>query len=443
MSVAVRQALGALVTRQSLHLDEKETVMSIRPFVSRALALGVLTAAGLAGPLVVAAPAADVSTPFTFQAYSYGTSIRGGSLPASSGRSAYALISCTNLSGRHDGNNIAGLDLAGLQVGAITSSAKSYRTTGAYHASGLNQIASVVAGSAQGPHLTISGLRAYSHSWHDGRGFHGSLSYGGVLAFTPLAGAPAVRVPFPAEGKSVPLPGLGTVAGGTKRISSGATFASASGYSLKLHLDASSSDVLLGHTSTVIRRGMAVGVMSGRAFGSQVHALAGGVTSGPSALRVLPCNGTNGEVRSSSTASLSVPGVVAIGATDSRVRGVSARTGAGDAWTRSTVARVELGGGRAVITGIHANAHVHKTSRGVVTRDVGGTTPGDITVNGQTHALPAHGSYEVPGLARIDTRIVSRTTTSVRVVAVRVTLLSGGGNTVIDLGNAVTRIARH
>ena len=400
--------------------------------------------AGLVGALGVApADAAGTGSPYTYEAFTYGTLIGGGSLPASSGRSAYAVVACTSVAGRQARNTVTGIDLDGLDVGAVTSNSRSYRTGGTYHAASVNTIASITAGSDSGPRLTITGLRSVSHAWHSSTGYHSALSYTGKIGLTATPGGPTVPLQFPEDGRTLTVPGVGTVYSGLKTLRRGPGYASASGYALRLHLDASGSNVWLGHTLAQIRRKAPAGIFSGRAYGSEVHALGGAVTSGPSALAMLSCNGTGGRVLHSSTASVTVPEVVHVGATISRVRGAGTRTGVGDAWTRSNVAEATLGTGQAVIRGVHANAHVHRTAGGRVTEDVRGTTPGTVTVGSRTTALPVHGRLVIPGVASISTRVVSRTATSIRVTAVRVQLLSGtAAGTTIDLGNARAGIAR-
>ena len=413
----------------------------------RTLALVTTGALGLSGLGALGAPAeAATSTPYTFQSYAYGTTITGGSLPASSGKTAYALLGCTNLAGRTDRNKIAGLKLSGLTTGAITSATRSYRSAHkTFNVSAVNQVAKVTAGSDSGPRLTITALKATARSWHNRSGYHSSLSYTGKVAFSATPGAPSVPIAFPREGRSVTLPGLGTLYGGVKTLKHNKSSATANGYSLRLHLDASDSTVRLGHTRTVLRRGLASGVMSGRAFGSKVTALKGAVTSGETALDVLGCQGTGGRVIRTSTASTVVPNAISAGVTVSKVRGVgSRRSKLADARTSNTVARVSVGGGQAVIRGIRARAHVHKNRSGKLTSGVAGTTPGRITVNGRTVALPAKGTYRVPNLLTVRTHVVKRSSTGIRVVAVRLTLLSGSAaGSTVDLGNASARIARH
>lgn len=406
------------------------------------LAIGSTAMTALIAVPLTSAQAAPTRTPYTFTASAYGTSITGGSVPASSGRSAYTLVSCTNVAGRSSHNEIAGLDLAGLRVGAVTSDSRTYRTTTGHHTSGATSVASVVASSETGARLTVRSLRSTSRAWHDARGYHGTVAFGATLTFRSASSASDVRIPFPAAGSTVALPGLGSVTGGLKSLSEGATYASASGYALKIHLDATNTTAVIGRTSAVIRQGLAVGVMSGRAYGSSAKVVGSTATSGPSALQVLPCNGTQGAVRRNSTAAVAARGLFTAAATESAVRGASASDGSGDAWTRSTVARVGLAGRGIVLRGIRAKAHVHKNARGVVTTDATGTSPGTITVNGTTRALPVRGSLEVRGIARFDTRLVTRTGTSIRVVAVRVTLLSGEtAGSVIELGNTAARIS--
>ena len=418
---------------------------SLKSLLARTTAVAVAAGTVGVGGVALSATSAQAasSSPYLFEARAYGTAISGGSLSASSGKSAYAYLGCTNRADVSDANNITGVDLEGLDVGAVSNNVRSTKYASGYVSYGRSAIASIKAGDSTGPNLEITALSAVSRSFRNSTGFHSALDYSGTLDFAPVAGGPKTRIAFPDEGETVALPGLGTVTGGVKNLTERATYASASGYALKLHLDASDSNVLIGRTSTLISNGTTAGVMGGRAYGSRATLASGAVTSGPTGLKILPCRGTGGVAKSTTTAATTLPGLVGVGATESTVRGSAADTGVADAWTRSTVARVDIGEG-VVIRGIRASAHVHRYASGKVTRTARGTVPGTITVDGSTSDLPVDGRLVVPGVAEIDTREVTSTDNSLVSVAVRVTLLSGtGANSVVDLGNATASITRH
>ena len=60
---------------------------------------------------------------------------------------------------------------------------------------------------------------------------------------------------------------------------------------------------------------------------------------------------------------------------------------------------------------------------------------GTITADGEPQTFPDTGILEIPGVARLEEKIVEREAQSISVVGVRVTLLDGSG-AVIDLGTA-------
>lgn len=410
-------------------------------------AFAVTTVLGVAGTLAVtvapsASGATTGTTPYAYQGNAFGTEVVGGSLPTSSGRTAYVYLPCSRRTGHTFSNSVAGADLGGaVKVGAVASRTWTYRTTGALNTKSVNTIASLVAGQAGGPQLTIKGLRTISHTWHNAKGFHTTVDTTGAMVFAPVPGLPGTPLPLPGAGQTVALPGLGSLTGGYKHIRTTSYASTGGGSALRLHLDSSGSDVQIGHAWTRMDGGVPVALMGGQAFGSTARALDGTVTSGRTALEPLPCAGTRGKIHENTTASLTLPGAVSGGATVSKVYGIEHADGRADAWTRSAVASVSLGGGQAVLNGIVAKAHVRRTAGGTWTVSSSGTTPGSITAGGKTQALPSHGTYDVPGLAHIETGIVTRTKHGIRVVAVRITLLSGSAaNTVIDLGNAATRL---
>ncbi|MBA2560214.1 MAG: hypothetical protein H0V07_10075, partial [Propionibacteriales bacterium] len=68
-----------------------------------------------AGALAAKAPA---TTNYGFAGQAYGTKVRGGSLPANSGRTAVAVLGCTRRTGVSDANSLARVGL-GQGLGTV------------------------------------------------------------------------------------------------------------------------------------------------------------------------------------------------------------------------------------------------------------------------------------------------------------------------------------
>lgn len=126
--------------------------------------------------------------------------------------------------------------------------------------------------------------------------------------------------------------------------------------------------------------------LGGAAYGSYVHAAVGNsirVVSGPTALQWVPTVGTDGETKTASTARLTVPGVVNLGAIQTTVTGVrsDALSQANDT---STVAGVTLFGGLISAKVLGTTSTATATSSGVSLS--GGTTLVGLKIAGK--AIP-------------------------------------------------------
>ncbi len=170
-----------------------------------------------------------------------------------------------------------------------------------------------------------------------------------------------------------------------------ASFGHASVNGLRVKLDASDSTVIVGRAWARINGNVRAGVMGGRAFGSELALLDGTVTSGQSAVKYMPCQGTGGVWKSTSTLSGGIPGTASFGVTKSEVYGKQNTDRSAVAKTRSTVAEVVLGVGddQVVLKAITAQANVDKSRTGTLTKTSKGTTPGTITVDGETTPYPS------------------------------------------------------
>ena len=101
------------------------------------------------------------------------------------------------------------------------------------------------------------------------------------------------------------------------------------------------------------------------------------------------------------------------------------------------MASLRLAGGALDVSGVRAVAKVVRTSDNRFLR-YWGQSIGTLKVNGELRRVPNPGqAFEIPGVARVEVPRRVLTANSVRVTALRITLLDGtAAGTVINLGNA-------
>jgi hypothetical protein len=415
----------------------------------------------LTGAMVLTSGAAQAAkvgvTDFGLQGAAFGTRVIGGTLPGESGRTAFAVVSCTRKVGLTRANSLTGVNLGGVvKVGAISTVTKTSRDRkGLVHVLSRSSVASVSVTPEGAPAgLTISGLVNTAHAWGNGKGFNASAATSGVMVVSvggsdisipelpnlPLPAGEDVKVPLPGAGETITIPGLATITNSFKTEKFGKRFAFGRSNGLRIALEESGSRVIVGSAWARVNSGLPAGVMAGNAFASESRLLGGAVTSGRWAVKELPCQGTGGRWHTTAPADVKIPPVspqVQVTAAKSSAYGIQYDNGGAKARTRSSVPVVSLGGGQAVIRGIYAQARVTKTSQGKYFKDALNTTPGSVTFNGERHALPSHGSYDLGPLGTIQTGVVRKGRFGIRVTAVKVTLLNGSAaDTVFYIGNA-------
>jgi hypothetical protein len=196
----------------------------------------------------------------------------------------------------------------------------------------------------------------------------------------------------------------------------------------------------VAHAAADLASGLTGGIFGGHSAATRVVTAGGDVVrSGPNPLSLMPCQGTGGVTRHRALAALDLGGQVVVKGAASSQRGTQ-RDGAASGVELGRVARLSLGGGRLVVTGIVGKAHVRRTPDGVE-RSTRGTELGTVTAGGQPQTFPPSGVLEIPGVAKLERKVVTRTRKGIRVIGLRVTLLDGSG-AVIDLGEAALHIAR-
>lgn len=393
-------------------------------------------AAGQAG----SAKAHKTPTDFALRTSGYGTRVKGGQVPAQSGTTAYDVIGCTNTAGITRENHQASTALPGLgTVSGVTTHVWTTKKGDVVSSWSRHKVASVVLSDSPMGTLKINAVQTTARAFHDAKGFHSDADTEiGGLSFVPPTG-PAMTLPLPAPGKPVDIPGFGTVTLGHSVQHKNAHSARVFANGLKVDLTASGSEVHIAHAQAEIFDGIVHGIFHGSAAGLSGN-LGGGVADlGRNPLSLMPCQGTDGKVLTKSLAS-------AQGSTQLALTGLhneqKAKQNDAKSWgfERSTVASLNLGGGQLEVTGIVGQANVTRGG-GKITRSIDGTQVGTVTANGQAQTFPDTGVIEIPGVAKLERGVVTKLSTGLQVIGLRITLLDGSG-AVIDLATAKLKIGK-
>jgi hypothetical protein len=417
-----------------------------------ALAAVAVTSFALIGTSAVVAPPAGAGfdrsvfakdktdrTPFAFKSATYGSRVRGGSIPASSGTTSYQAIGCTNAAGVDKTNVVSSLEIPGLGVAKdVDTHNWTERKNGVYSSYSTHDITKLVLAEDDFGELAIKGLSSYSRAYHDAGGFHAQTSTQvKSITYTPTGGQPqALEVPTP--GNPVVVPGELSIAVGSEKRKVTASMAKARADVLDVRLIESGTQVRVAHTGAKLARGVKRGLFAGRSAATQVTALDDLFKSGPQPQLLMPCQGTMGKEKGKDVASVDLSPLAVVGAASTRQLGRQ-RAGKAEGYELARVASVDLGGGQLVITGIQGKANVTRTRDGL-TADTKGTKFLSATVNGTEYSFPDLDGVSIPGLVEIETGVETKYNSGIEVVAVRLTMLDGSG-AVIDLGHAKLLIA--
>ena len=421
--------------------------------VSRGLGrvVAVVAAASLLGSALPSAEAATPSTrqvaqrtsgsKFAFHGWAYGTSVRGGSVPAGSGSTAYEVIGCTNRAGTTRTNNVAGATIPSL--GTVDGVASKVWTSDAHGTAATwarSAVTKITLSDSPLGSLVLSGIETTTRAYHDRRGYHASARTDVArLQFKPAAG-PSQDLAVPTPGNPVTIPGFATITIGAKHTPTTSSAARAIANGVRVEMTASGSTVRIARAASQISGGVVSGLFAGESYG--VNGKAGGdvVKLGKNPLLKMPCVGTAGKTRTKSLASLDLGGQAVVkGMRDSEAAAQSSRRAW--AWERNEVAELSLGGGQLVVRGVVARAgavrkgyHLRTLKRSVSSRI------GSLVVNGTAQEPPTQ-TIEIPGVAKLEPRVVTKVRNGVQVIGLRITLLDGSG-AVINLATAKVKV-RH
>lgn len=412
--------------------------------------VAVVATATLLGSAVTSADAAAPSTrqarsatptKFAFHGWAYGTSARGGSVPAGSGGTAYEVIGCTNLAGAVRTNRVADATIpslgsaSGVDTRVWTTQASGTTTTWA-----RNSISQVTLSDSSLGSLVLSAVSTTARAYHDRQGYHATANTDVArVQFKPAAG-PAQDFAVPSPGHPVTIPGFAKIIVAGKYTPTTAGGAKAFANGVKVEMTASGSTVRIARAVAQITGGVVSGLFSGQSYG--IDGKAGGdvVRLGKNPLMKMGCVGTHGKTRTRSLASLDLGGgVVAQGMRDSEAADQTRDRAWG--WERNEVASLSLGGGQLVVRNVVARARAVRKGPGLATlKRSARSRIGALVVNGTAQEPPTQ-EMTIPGVAKLEPRVVTRLRNGVKVIGLRITLLDGSG-AVINLGNAQVQVRR-
>jgi hypothetical protein len=374
------------------------------------------------------------ATSYALRASGFGTVLSGGQVPAGSDQTAHAVIGCTNRTGQEAGNHEAEATLAGVgTLSDVTTRLWTAREGGVVGSYARHSIAAVQLADSPLGSLELHGVTSYSAAFHDDQGFHARTTVDVASASLTTPDGQSQQLAVPTPGQPLVVPGLAEITVGRSQTRQDAGAAVAKAQALRIHVIPTGSTSRIGHSSAGIASGIKSGRFAGTSSGTDLKALDDNVSSGRTPVLFMPCQGTDGDVRTTGIAHSDL-------GHNAKARNVNARQ-----WSKQTVDQAEgveqgsiglvsLGGGQVIITDIIARAHVVRDGSDVL-RSPTGSQVGKVLVNGELRRFPSSDTLVVPGVAKLERRIVDRSATGLRVTALRVTLLDGTG-AVLNLGRA-------
>lgn len=405
-----------------------------------------LTALATAAPAtsVVGSPGMApkvVKTGFALNATGFGTLVTGGQVPASSDNTAYTAIGCTVRAGVKRSNFEAEVKVPGLgTVSGVRTrvwTAKKGRVVSSYS---THTVAEVLLADSPAGSLSIEGVKSLSRAFHDGRQFRTRTrtSIARIL-FTPPEGGEPQELDLPTPGQPILVPGLARIAIGNTvkaKITDGVR---AAADAVDIRVLPTATRARIAHTATKIQKGAPFGTFRGYSAGVRARGLDKNVGVGRTPLSLMPCKGTKGKELTKAAARVNLGGQVIVRGVDTNQKANQTKRFSGG-YERANIAKVNLGGGALVIKGIVAQANVSRKGSAMV-RNTNGTTVGSIRANGRTYRFPSTGVIQIPGLVKIQDKIVRRIKNGISVIALRITVLDGTGAT-IDLGLAEFQVRK-
>lgn len=456
---------------------------------SRAAAAATTLGVAASGVVLVSAPAEAKlrESDYGLQTSAYGTRIYSNGLGIESGRTALTYINCTRMLGINRSESAVNVQAPAddplIYVGGVVNKNRTYRAPEqgvVAAASSTSSIAEIALGSSETALFRIRGLEATSTAWADKKGkLHADNDVtatriqlsgldqipGGVTApiqqlLDAITGGLQQVLELlgqPEHNGGIEIPGLGVISVGYDRTNIKKKTAAAEAAVLKIKLygpnlkkgGGDDSMVHVGRTWARVNKGIPAGLLRGKAWGANIDLLGGILGVGELGLTPLPCRGTDGKIRSSSSAGLNLVDQLTVGAAQSRVMGKQKKNGRAVAWTEGSLARIKLG--PLEIKGITARANVKQKKSGKIKTNIKGSSLGEVYLDGELQGGFDHKQarqippMDIPGVAKIEFFKKSDWGgRGVRVSAVVITLLENTPvGSVIRLGNAQAKIQKY
>lgn len=386
----------------------------------------------------VSAQTAPQRTEFSFTASGYATDVSGGTVPVDSGKTALAVIGCTNEAPVTSTNRAAqaNLDPLPVRVTNLRTRAESREVRRGFASQSTSTSDVRIGSKALG--LKIAGLRTSAKAAFVRGESQATVDFSFVTA--TLAGIP---IPLADLQEGIFVPGIGEVEFGIERTRERSTFAFARGRALRIVVTA------LGDPPTVITVGEATGRIDKRPFGGvfsgganvgKTTALNGAARSGPVVNQPHKCAGTDGRWLEQNVAAGDLEGLGTVDTARARVR-TDDFVEEGFATSRS-VASVQNASlaGEIEVEGLVVKAYTRRNEAGTLKRNADGTSLGRLRIGGEEIEIPNPGdTINVRGVAKVTFQRVRHVNGGIDVTGLRIELLDGDG-AVIELARAVSRI---
>lgn len=389
---------------------------------SIASVLGALALAVTMGGTAVAAEGpteVEAQAPFTFGASAWGSTVKVADPVFNSGKSAYVGLGCTAKDNIFKRNNTLGVDIPGLaDIGAVTSEVSTERSQmgEVYTSTGRSTVesASLLEGEVE-----LGAIETTATTSNGPDGYSADVEFS--IASLTVAG---VDIELTGEEQFLAFPGLEiTIA--KEKTNTLPRQAKAKGTAVKIKVLDSGAVIKIGEARASIDGRNVNAFFSGGAYGTTVE-IAGTITSGKTANRPMPCQGTGGEDLTNTVASADLGG---LGTADAILSTVNAAQGPlPQAHARNEISEVNLTGGLVRIEGITASVSAAEDADGNVTFDTSGTEVTAITVAGiSIEVPPPGGEVLLPGVGTLSffEQTSLRGGRGLEVIAVRITLFDG------------------
>ena len=328
--------------------------------LSRKVALPFAIAAALVAS-TASAPAstvdarstAAVAAQFSYQGDAYGTKVNVGNT-VRSGPSAPVTLGCTTTPGIHKSNTVASVNASPvLTSGTVTTTAGTFASPIKSRTSATVENVNLLSGV-----VTATAVRSVSSTSYENGAFQTSAA---GTTFTSLRVAGELISATVAPNTRINIAGFGYVILNEQIRRVGPRSASLTVNAIHLVITeanllniAVGTNVIVAHARSGLV-GPVAGTLDGFAYGSSAK-IGNVVTSGPSFRVVMPCEGTNGKLKTNTGLGVSLPGVLVTGTIRNTALGtVTATSATGE--TTSTVERANVLDGLVQATVIKADAH--------------------------------------------------------------------------------------